>query len=361
MTATTYYVYGLGLLGQEEADAQGNAVYRQYHFDARGSTVLLTDGSGAVTDAFSYGPYGEDFGRTGSTDTPFRFHGRFGVQTDPNGLLSMRARAYHPLLRRFLTRDALLGSFSPGVALSRYAFANGNPVSLVDPFGLCADGGFLAKLNRGLFDLVSALNPFNAGNAFQQTGDAMLRGMAAFSETVDQAPVWLSEQLGVGSGMTTSDMALALGPIGARFDEVLAGTRSLAALARASEGSGTTAASLDPLLVRFSQSLVNGTEEITASMRANGWQGPPVDVVRMGDGGLTAFGNTRVVAANRAGISVQAVVHDAGDAFPAGRWRTRGGTEPLTWGDAVQASIAQQNRAFRDAYPNGSPFTGSTQ
>ncbi|MBE0449184.1 MAG: RHS repeat protein, partial [Actinobacteria bacterium] len=38
----TYYVYGLGLIAQEEAGA-----YKTYHFDKRGSTTLLTDINGA--------------------------------------------------------------------------------------------------------------------------------------------------------------------------------------------------------------------------------------------------------------------------------------------------------------------------
>ena len=50
----TYYIYGLGLIGEEK-----DGVYRSYHYDFRGSTVALTDDSGAVTDRYSYGPYGE--------------------------------------------------------------------------------------------------------------------------------------------------------------------------------------------------------------------------------------------------------------------------------------------------------------
>jgi len=50
----TFYVYGLGLIGEET----GNE-YRSYHFDYRGSTVALTDKIGKVVDRFQYGPYGE--------------------------------------------------------------------------------------------------------------------------------------------------------------------------------------------------------------------------------------------------------------------------------------------------------------
>jgi RHS repeat-associated protein len=123
----------VGLIGQEQ-----NGVYAQYHFDSRGSTVALTDSSGNVTDRFEYGPYAETISHAGTSDTPFQFNGQYGVQTDPNGLLYMRARYYNPTIRRFINQDVLFGAINPGVSLNRFAFANGNPVSLMDPFGLCA-------------------------------------------------------------------------------------------------------------------------------------------------------------------------------------------------------------------------------
>jgi YD repeat-containing protein len=79
-TTTTYYVYGLGLIGQEEGGA-----YQQYHFDARGSTVLLTDSKGAVTDTFAYGPYGEAWGRTGIRARPSNSTASTGSRPTPTG------------------------------------------------------------------------------------------------------------------------------------------------------------------------------------------------------------------------------------------------------------------------------------
>ena len=119
--------------------------------------------------------------------------------------------------------------------------------------------------------------------------------------------------------------------------------------------------SLSPEAIRFSQSSVNGVKELTASMKANGWRGPPIDVVRMSDGTLTTFDNSRLLAAQRAGIDVRAIVRESDAAFPAGRWTPRSGTNPGTWGEAVQSRIQQQNRQFREQYPNGSNFTGSSQ
>ena len=107
-----------------------------YHYDFRGSTVALTDGSGHVTDRMEYSRYATTTFRTGTNDTPFLFNGRYGVQTDPNGLLSMRTRSYNPYLCRFINADP--SGFSGG--LNFYAYANGNPVSNVDPFGLASMG-----------------------------------------------------------------------------------------------------------------------------------------------------------------------------------------------------------------------------
>ena len=129
----TCYVYGLGLIGQEQ-----NGIYQNYHFDSRGSTVAMTDAKGVVTDRFEYDSYGESLSHTGTSDTPFQFNGQYGVQTDPNGLLYMRARYYNPAIRRFINQDVLFGNINPGISLNRFAYANGNPISLMDPFGLCA-------------------------------------------------------------------------------------------------------------------------------------------------------------------------------------------------------------------------------
>ena len=66
----------------------------------------------------------------------FGYNGRDGVITDYNGLLYMRARYYSPELRRFINADIVPGEISNAITLNRYAYANGNPVSNIDPFGL---------------------------------------------------------------------------------------------------------------------------------------------------------------------------------------------------------------------------------
>ena len=51
----------------------------------------------------------------------------------------MRARYYSPEMKRFINADIVAGSITNAVTLNRFAYANGNPVSFVDPFGLSAE------------------------------------------------------------------------------------------------------------------------------------------------------------------------------------------------------------------------------
>jgi RHS repeat-associated protein len=128
---TNYYIYGVNLLYQiTEAAAETNTL--TYHYDYRGSTVALSADNGLVTDRIEYSTYGLTTYRAGTNDTPFLFNGRYGVQTDPNGLLYMRARYYNPFICRFINADP--SGFAAG--LNFYAFCNGNPISNKDPFGL---------------------------------------------------------------------------------------------------------------------------------------------------------------------------------------------------------------------------------
>ena len=127
----TYYVYGLGLIGEES-----NSEYLTYHFDRRGSTIAITNMDSLITDRFQYGAYGEVTGHSGNTQTPFMYNGRDGVVTDSNGLYYMRARYYNPDIKRFINQDVVIGNVTDGRSLNRYAYVYGNPVDSTDPFGL---------------------------------------------------------------------------------------------------------------------------------------------------------------------------------------------------------------------------------
>ena len=124
---TRYYIHGQGML----AFVEGNAAYT-YHHDAVGNTMALTDASGVVKNAYAYTPYGRVTNKQEAKAQPFQFAGQFGVMTETNGLLYMRARYYDSKLGRFLSEDP--SGFDGGLNL--YAYVGGNPISAVDPTGL---------------------------------------------------------------------------------------------------------------------------------------------------------------------------------------------------------------------------------
>ncbi len=88
---------------------------------------------------FAYDTYGKLISRTGTSKVIFGYNGRDGVVTEDNGLIYMRARYYSPEMKRFINADIVAGELSNAITLNRFAYANGNPVSFVDPFGLFVD------------------------------------------------------------------------------------------------------------------------------------------------------------------------------------------------------------------------------
>lgn len=143
----TKYVYGRGLIGEET-----NSVFKTYHFDCRGSTIAITDASGKVTDTYAYDTYGKQISKTGTSSVILGYNGRDGVVTDKNGLVYMRARYYSPDMRRFVNADIVAGSISSAVTLNRFAYANGNPVSFTDPFGLWGMPSWVTDITDWLSD-----------------------------------------------------------------------------------------------------------------------------------------------------------------------------------------------------------------
>ncbi len=69
----------------------------------------------------------------------------------------MRARYYSPDMRRFISADILPGGIDNAVTLNRYAYANANPVTNIDPFGLCAEESKYL-LGSGIYNRVSTVN-----------------------------------------------------------------------------------------------------------------------------------------------------------------------------------------------------------
>src|SRR5206468_659042 len=76
----------------DEPFVRQSGISEYYHADALGSTLALSNASGAVATSYSY----EAFGKTtitGASSNPFQYTGR---EDDGTGLFYYRARFYNP-------------------------------------------------------------------------------------------------------------------------------------------------------------------------------------------------------------------------------------------------------------------------
>jgi RHS repeat-associated protein len=130
-TVTANLLTGLGI--DEFFTRTDGAGVRALLLDVLGSTVALGDGTGVLLTQYTYEPYGFTT-QTGSASTSsYKYTGR---EDDGSGLFYYRARYYHPRLQRFATEDPL--GFRGG-DVNFYGYAQGDPISLVDPLGLMTD------------------------------------------------------------------------------------------------------------------------------------------------------------------------------------------------------------------------------
>jgi RHS repeat-associated protein len=102
-------------------------------FDALGSTIGLTDGSGGLVASWTYDPWGNVLAKTGTATTPVLFQGSYLDQS--TGLYKMGMRYYDPNIARWTQLDPVFGNLAQPDTLNRYAFVRNNPVNLEDPTG----------------------------------------------------------------------------------------------------------------------------------------------------------------------------------------------------------------------------------
>jgi len=127
------YLHGpSGLLAHKDS----NGTVRFIHQDFNANVVAITDGNGELTESYAYTPYGNSAGINGDTEFPFRFAGGVGAMTDPEGVIYMRARYYHPGLRQFTSADLVPGNLAKPQSLGRYNYVEGMALTGVDPSGL---------------------------------------------------------------------------------------------------------------------------------------------------------------------------------------------------------------------------------
>jgi RHS repeat-associated protein len=98
-----------------------------YLHDGLGSVVGLTNSAGtALSNSYSYDPYGNATSASEGVSNSFRFIG--AIWDSQTGLYKMGERYYDPTVGRFTQTDPLGGG---------YTYASGDPANLTDPSGLC--------------------------------------------------------------------------------------------------------------------------------------------------------------------------------------------------------------------------------
>ena len=127
MDSTNAYIYDGGLAPAEQVNlSTGTVTYLMT--DLLGSVRGTVNSSGALAGTANYDAWGNPESPGGLTSTtPF---GYAGAYTDQTGLIYLLNRYYDPSTGQFISLDPAIAQ-----TLLPYAYADGNPISNVDPFG----------------------------------------------------------------------------------------------------------------------------------------------------------------------------------------------------------------------------------
>jgi RHS repeat-associated protein len=138
------YVY---IENQPLAMLQGGAIY-YYHTDQLGTPQILTDHVQEIVWRANYTPFGNTIISANVVDNSLRFPGQyFDAET---GLHYNRFRDYDPAVGRYTESDPI------GVVggVNTYAYVEGNPIRLKDPFGLFTLDGVIEEMSEDMFPVV---------------------------------------------------------------------------------------------------------------------------------------------------------------------------------------------------------------
>ncbi|MDH4188443.1 MAG: RHS repeat-associated core domain-containing protein, partial [Nitrospira sp.] len=109
----------------------GSTGKEMYHADPLGSTLFLTNETGAVKTTYEYDPFGKTVPNGAISGNPFQYTGR---ENDGGGLYYYRARYYRPYEQRFTKEDPIGYGGGPNF----YAYVENTPIRYTDPDGLLA-------------------------------------------------------------------------------------------------------------------------------------------------------------------------------------------------------------------------------
>lgn len=148
-TPSAIYIRGLSL---DEPYIRKGASDEFYETDALGSSLVLTNPTGASQTTYTYEPFGSTTQAGTASNNAFQYTGR---ENDGTGLYYYRARYYNPKVQRFSNEDPFSGSYLVSGSLDRYAYALNDPISQADPSGLISPQA-VATLGGALFGGIGA-------------------------------------------------------------------------------------------------------------------------------------------------------------------------------------------------------------
>jgi RHS repeat-associated protein len=163
-----------------------------YQQDHEGSVTHLTNGAGIVIEKYRYDAFGNPVTiySAGTYNNRFKFTGREFNSTF--GFYEYRARAYHPILGRFMSEDPKLFDASD---YNLFRYCHNDPIDFTDPMGLDwvpnGDGTYHFVLRRDVIvsGIIGGYVVDSHGNFKQCAGAAQyLTGTRAADGVLHDAP-----------------------------------------------------------------------------------------------------------------------------------------------------------------------------
>lgn len=197
---TSYYFANNERVARKDPD--GLKYY--YHGDHLGSTSVVSDENGALSEKVSYYPYGSLKERVGEGSTYLFTDQEFD---DESGLYYYGARYYNPELTRFTQPDTITQDVYNPQNLNRYSYVLNNPLKYTDPTGHIIPLLFAAIVIGGVaaevIYLSSTENPTLEGTLFHGwvggTSAAVSGGASTYAASAGVGTAGVAVVSGVGS------------------------------------------------------------------------------------------------------------------------------------------------------------------
>ena len=158
-----------------------------YLKNAQGDVTGLADSTGAKVVAYTYGPWGESWGVSGTLAStlgamnPLRYRGY--VYDTETGLYYVSSRYYNPEIGRWINADGYISTGNGVLEKNMYAYCQNNPVNMFDPSGEIA---ITTLILIGSIVAGVAVSSYTAYTSHKYTGkvdwnNTILSGLSTFA------------------------------------------------------------------------------------------------------------------------------------------------------------------------------------